>query len=159
MVTYLFPKGLLMVVSKRWFEFSGGTKFRYILFNLNLTSFLPQFYLFLPLFYLFFNLCFVTNLEPRFGNHGLQTLGVPPIAMTTSIAMATVARIVCMQCKQWSLQGPRSYYVSWSAHCKRGHVKNNEICRKVSKTICQFSTPFASFRAVHNKKRLNLSKS
>ena len=34
-------KGLLMVVSKRWFEFSGGTKFRYHLF----TSILPPFYL------------------------------------------------------------------------------------------------------------------
>ena len=48
-------------------------------FHLNLTSFLPQVYLlltsFLPLFLPQFNLCFVTNLEPRFGNHGLQTLG------------------------------------------------------------------------------------
>ena len=26
-------KGLLMVVSKRWFEFCGGTKFRYPLFT------------------------------------------------------------------------------------------------------------------------------
>ena len=34
-------KGLLMVVSKRWFEFSGGTKFRYPPF----TSIEPPFYL------------------------------------------------------------------------------------------------------------------
>ena len=38
-------KGLLMVVSKRWFEFCGGTKFRCPLFNLNLTPLLPQFYI------------------------------------------------------------------------------------------------------------------
>ena len=44
-------------------------------FYLNLTSFLPQFYLFFTFFKPLFNLCFVTNLEPRFGNHGLQTLG------------------------------------------------------------------------------------
>ena len=47
-------KGLLMVVSKRWFEFSGGTKFRYPLLS---TSIEPPFYLnftpFEPLFYLF----------------------------------------------------------------------------------------------------------
>ena len=47
---------------------------------LSLTSFLPPFYLFLtsflPLFKPQFNLCFVTNLELRFGNHGLQTLGI-----------------------------------------------------------------------------------
>ena len=36
-------KGLWTVVSKRWFEFCGGTKFRYPLF----TSILPHFNLFL----------------------------------------------------------------------------------------------------------------
>ena len=40
---------MLMVVSKRWFEFSGGTKFRYP-FLPQFTSFLPQFYLFLTSF-------------------------------------------------------------------------------------------------------------
>ena len=44
-----------------------------------LPPFLPQFCLilssFLPLLKPQFNLCFVGNLEPRFGNHGLQTLG------------------------------------------------------------------------------------
>ena len=76
-----------MVVSKRWFEFSGGTEFRYPLFYLNLTSFLPQFYLFFNLFFLFFNLCFIANLEPRFGNHGLQTLGtIPPEHLLCNVA-------------------------------------------------------------------------
>ena len=42
---------------------------------LNLTSVLPQFNLLLTFFEPHFNLCFVTNLEPRFGNHSLQTLG------------------------------------------------------------------------------------
>ena len=45
-------------------------------FYLDLTSFLPLFNLFLTSLLPFFNLCFVTNLEPRFGNHGLQTLGI-----------------------------------------------------------------------------------
>ena len=50
---HLRTKGLLMVVSKRWFEFSGGTKFRYHLlpqFNLLLTSNLPLFNLFFTFF-------------------------------------------------------------------------------------------------------------
>ena len=38
-------KSLLSVVSKRWFEFSPESKFPYPLLNLNLTPFLPQFYL------------------------------------------------------------------------------------------------------------------
>ena len=38
-------------------------------FYLNSTSYFNLF------FYLFFNPCFVRNLQPRFGNHGLQTLG------------------------------------------------------------------------------------
>ena len=46
-------------------------------FNLNLTSVLPQFYLFLTSFLPQFYLCSAGNLEPRFGNHGLQTLGNP----------------------------------------------------------------------------------
>ena len=37
-------QGLLMVVSKRWFEFSGGMEFRYPLFSQFITSFLPRFY-------------------------------------------------------------------------------------------------------------------
>ena len=61
-------KGLLMVVSKRWFEFGGGTKFRYTPFYLNLTPILPHFNLFLPL-------RSAGSLQPRFRNHGLQTLG------------------------------------------------------------------------------------
>ena len=68
-----------MVVSKRWFEFSGGTKFRYPLlpqFNLLFASILPLFNLFFTSFEPQFNLCFIANLEPRFGNHGLQTLGL-----------------------------------------------------------------------------------
>ena len=49
-------------------------------FYLNLTPFLPQFYVvltsFLPNFFLpQLNLCSAGNLEPRFGNHGLQILG------------------------------------------------------------------------------------
>ena len=48
-------------------------------FNPNLTPFLPQLYLFLTSFLPVpkpqFNLCFVGNVEPWFGNHGLQTLG------------------------------------------------------------------------------------
>ena len=39
-----------MVVSKRWFEFCPESKFPYPLFNLNLTPFLPQFYLILTSF-------------------------------------------------------------------------------------------------------------
>ena len=67
-------KGLFMArFPKRWFEFSGGTKFRYPLF----TSMLPSFYLFFTSFKTQFNLCFFTNLEPRLGNHGLQTLCWP----------------------------------------------------------------------------------
>ena len=59
-----------MVVSKRWFEFPGGTEFRYRLppFYLNFTPFLPQFNLFLPLFYI--NL---TSASSRISSHGLET--------------------------------------------------------------------------------------
>ena len=46
-------------------------------FNLSLTSFLPLFNLFLTSFLPQFNLCFVGNLQPRFVNHGLHTLGCP----------------------------------------------------------------------------------
>ena len=42
---------------------------------LNFASVLPQFYLFLTFLKPHFNLCSASNLEPRFGNHGLQTLG------------------------------------------------------------------------------------
>ena len=60
----------------RWWFPNGGSSFPGE--RNSPTSFLPQFNLLftsvLPQFYLF-NLCFVTNLEPRFGNHGLQTLG------------------------------------------------------------------------------------
>ena len=40
------------------------------------TSILPLFNLFLTFFEPQFNLCFVGNLKPQFGNHGLQTLGM-----------------------------------------------------------------------------------
>ena len=39
------------------------------------TSMLPHFNLFLTQFLHQFNLCSAGNLEPRFGNHGLHTLG------------------------------------------------------------------------------------
>ena len=45
------------------------------LFYLNLNSFFPRFYLILTSFKPLSNLCFVGTLQPRFGNHGLQTLG------------------------------------------------------------------------------------
>ena len=44
-------------------------------FYLNFTSMLPLFNLFFPLFKIQLSLCFVRNLEPQFGNHGLQTFG------------------------------------------------------------------------------------
>ena len=68
-VIAIFTKGLWMVVSKRWFEFSGGTKFRYPFlpqFNLLLTSIVP---LFLPLFNLFFYLN-LTSVSSPISNHG-----------------------------------------------------------------------------------------
>ena len=62
------------MVSKRWLEFSPESKFRHPIS----TSVLPQFYLFVTSFFTSnlaqFNLCSAGNLEPRFGNHGLQTL-------------------------------------------------------------------------------------
>ena len=54
-----------MVVSKQWFEFSGGTEFRYPLFYLNLTSIWP-------LFNLFFDLN-LTSASSRISSHGLET--------------------------------------------------------------------------------------
>ena len=44
-------------------------------FNLNLTSFLPHLNLLFTSFLPQFNLRFFGNLQPWFGNHGLQTLG------------------------------------------------------------------------------------
>ena len=44
-------------------------------YNLKFTSFLAQVYLSLTSSYLIFNPCSAGNLEPRFGNHGLQILG------------------------------------------------------------------------------------
>ena len=81
-----------MVVSKRWFEFSGGTKFRYPPFYLILTSFLPHFYLiltsFLPQFYLLltsflplFNLN-LTSSSSRLSNHGLETTVYIPLGQS-----------------------------------------------------------------------------
>ena len=62
-------------VCKRWFPNSGSS-----LVQKAISA--PQFYLNLPLFYLnvtsflpHFNLCSAGNLEPRFGNRGLQSLG------------------------------------------------------------------------------------
>ena len=74
-----------MVVSKRWFEFCPESKLSVTPFlpqcNLLFTSILPLFNLFLTFFKPQFNLCFVTNLEPRFGNHGLHTLGLPNLTL------------------------------------------------------------------------------
>ena len=72
--------------SKRWFENCGGTNFQYPHFTSSL-SLLPQFYLFftflassiLPLF----NLCLIGHFEPRFGNHGVQTLGAYCVPFST----------------------------------------------------------------------------
>ena len=66
-----FSKGVSTVVSKRWFEFSPESKFQHP----TSTSILPLFNLFLTSFIPHFHLCSAGNLEPRFGNHGLQTLG------------------------------------------------------------------------------------
>ena len=69
----IFAKGLLVVVSKRWFVFSGGTKFCYSLFTsveppsyLNFTSFLTSF--------LNLNL---TSASSRISNHSLETTSSP----------------------------------------------------------------------------------
>ena len=47
----MIPEGLLMVVSKRWFEFCPEID----LLNLNLTSFYLLFYLVLTSFFTFFS--------------------------------------------------------------------------------------------------------
>ena len=70
-------KRMLMVVSKRWFEFCLEIEFRYPLlpqFNLNLTSFLPHFNLLLPPFNL--NL---TSASSEISNHGLETTVYRPL--------------------------------------------------------------------------------
>ena len=63
-----------MVVSKRWFEFSGGTKFRSPLF----TSILPLF----NLFFTFLNLN-LTSASSRISNHGLETAVYRLLALGT----------------------------------------------------------------------------
>ena len=70
-------------VCKRWFPNGGSSLVRRSnsgtpflpQFYLNFTSVLPQVYLFLTCFLPQFNLRSIGNLEPRFGNHGLQTFG------------------------------------------------------------------------------------
>ena len=72
---FLFAKGLFMVVSKLWFEFSGGTKFSCPLF----TSILPQFYLcFTSLFLLYL---FLTPPQPAISNHGFETTVYKPLGL------------------------------------------------------------------------------
>ena len=66
------------MVSKRWFGFSVGERISATplpRFYLDFTSTLPQFYLFLTSFLPHFNPSSAGNLEPQFGNHGLQPLG------------------------------------------------------------------------------------
>ena len=50
-----------------------------------LTSILPLFYLFLTSFLPQLNLCSAGNLEPRLGNHGLQTLGSFPRTLRSQL--------------------------------------------------------------------------
>ena len=71
-------KGLLMVVSKQWLEFSGGTDFRYPLLTSVLPSFLPLFYLLLTSFLPLFNLN-LTSASSRISNHGLETTVYIPL--------------------------------------------------------------------------------
>ena len=64
---WALSKGLLMAVSKRWFEFCGGTKIPLPPLYLNFTSFLPNVYL---------NL---TSARPAISNHGLETTVYRPL--------------------------------------------------------------------------------
>ena len=59
------PKGLLMVVSKRWFEFCPESKFPYPLLTSIQPPFLPQF----NLFFTFFNLN-LASASSGISNHG-----------------------------------------------------------------------------------------
>ena len=76
-------------VCKRWFPNGGSSLVRrpnsgipfQPQFYLHFTSVLPQFYLSLTSSLPQFNLCSAGNLEPRFGNHGLQTLGCAKITL------------------------------------------------------------------------------
>ena len=70
-------EGLLMVVSKRWFEFGPASKFLHPV----LTSIKPQFFLNFTSFSLISTPAIprsASNLERRVGSHGLQTLGQFP---------------------------------------------------------------------------------
>ena len=66
-------------VCKRWFQMvvrvGSAEQTPRPQFNLKLTTALPQVHLFSPLCLPHFNPCSAGNLEPRFGNHLLQTLG------------------------------------------------------------------------------------
>ena len=67
---FLTPRVCKTVVPTRWIDFRLESQFLHPMFtscNLNFASVLPLFFL--------SNLCSAGNLEPRFGNHGLQTLG------------------------------------------------------------------------------------
>ena len=92
-----------MVVSKRWFELSGGTKFRYP------TSFLPQFHLLFTLISPPLNLNFtsfdlnLTSASLWISNHGLETtvyrlVGFPqkpPASKPTSMRAAVSNTKLC----------------------------------------------------------------
>ena len=56
-------------------------------FSLLFTSIFPHFNLFLTSFLPQFNLCSPGILEPRFGNHGLQTLGQPPFSVILTLGI------------------------------------------------------------------------
>ena len=73
-------KGMLMVVSKRWFEFLSGDRIPLPPFYLNLTSFLPQFYLILASFLPLFNLN-LTSASSEISNHGLETTVYRPLVL------------------------------------------------------------------------------
>ena len=63
--------------------------------NLNFTSVLPQFYLHLTSYLPQFNLCSAGNLEPRFRNHDLQTLGYPPPSIVAHVCGDPLSRYTC----------------------------------------------------------------
>ena len=69
-----YPKGLLMVVSKRWFEFCPESNFPPP-FNLKLSPFLPRFYLSFSLL-LTVNL-FLTSIQPLLRRESRATIWKP----------------------------------------------------------------------------------
>ena len=71
------PKGLLMVVSKRWSS-SPREQIPLPPSNLYLTPFLPQFHLFLNSFLPFLNLN-LTSASSGISNHGLETTVYRPL--------------------------------------------------------------------------------